>query len=184
MEILKLRRLCWSVGLLIVVVMLHWIPAEAQSVPAVTLKAAFVYNFVKFTEWPVNSLGRGDRLSLCVVGDSGVADALQKTIEVGGVDGHPLSVEMIAPDGPLRTCHLLYTSGLDGKRTGQLLSVVKNTSVFTVSDVEHFAEMGGVAQLIQENNRLRFAVNTDAAQRARLKISSRLLTLAEIVKDR
>jgi hypothetical protein len=181
MEILTGRWL--SAGLTAVLAALAWTPLDAQTVTAPMLKAAFVYSFVKFTEWPTNSLARGERLSLCVVGDGVLAEALEKTVEAGGVDGHQLSVEVITPDGPLRSCHLLYVSGLDGKRTGQLLAIVRNTASFTVSDTEHFAEMGGVAQLIQENNRLRFAVNIEAAERAHLKISSRLLSLAQIVKD-
>jgi hypothetical protein len=158
-------------------------PLAAQTATASALKAAFLYNFVKFTQWPVDALHPGERLSLCVVGDQAVAAALERTVETGGIDGHQLSVEVVGPDGPFRTCHLLYVSNLDGKRTGQLLGVVRTATAFTVSDAERFAEMGGVAQLIQENNRLRFAVNVDAMQRAHLKISSRLLTLAEIVKD-
>src|SRR5262249_50592800 len=125
-------------------------PLAAQTATASALKAAFLYYFVKFTQWPVDALRPGERLSLCVVGDQAVAAALEKTVETGGIDGHQLTVEVVGPDGPFRACHLLYVSNLDGKRTGQLLSVVRNATAFTVSDAERFAEMGGVAQLIQE----------------------------------
>ena len=184
MEILARRHTVWRwICCTVAVISVSWTPVRAQVATAPTLKAAFVYNFVKFTEWPTGALGRGERLSLCVLGDGPVADALQQTIEVGGVDGHPLTVEVLTPGSPTRSCHLLYVSGLDEKRLGQLLVGYKNSSAFTVGDADHFAEMGGVAQLIQEKNRLRFAINVEAAQRAYLKISSRLLTLAQIVKD-
>jgi hypothetical protein len=183
-EILARRHTArlWA-GLTAALISVPWTSVGAQNPTAATLKAAFVYNFVKFTEWPQEALGRGERLSLCVLGDTSVADALERTIEVGGVDGHPLTVEMLGSESPTRACHLLYVSGLDGTRTGQLLAGLRKTPAFTVSDSDHFAEMGGVAQLIQENSRLRFAINVDAAQRAHLTISSRLLTLAQIVKD-
>jgi len=130
-----------------------------------------------------SALAPGQRLSLCVVGDNAVASALEQTIRGQDVDHHELTVEVVKADGPLRSCHLLYISGLDRKRAGELLDSLKNTSIFTVGDGERFAELGGVAQLILENDRMRFAVNMGAARRANLKISSKLLNLARIVKD-
>ena len=139
---------------------------------APALKAAFLYNFAKFAEWPADALAPGQRLSLCVVGDNAVADALEQTIKGRDVDNHELTVEVIKADGPIRSCHLLYVSGLDRKQAGQLLDSLKNTSIFTVSDGDQFAEMGGVAQLILENDRMRFAVNVGAARRARTSRSA------------
>jgi hypothetical protein len=158
-------------------------PAGAQSVSGPTLKAAFLYNFANFAEWPAAALAPGQPLSLCVIGDDAVADALEATIKGRKVDNHELTVAVIKADGQGRTCHLLYVSGLDTNQTGRLLQSLKDTSTFTVGDADQFAAMGGVAQLILENDRMRFAVNVDAAQRARLKISSKLLGLARIVKD-
>jgi len=169
--------------------LLFWIaPVQAygevaSGVTAPMLKAAFLYNFANFAEWPDGALAAGQRLSLCVAGDDAVADALEKTIKGRKVDTHELTVEVIKPDAPIGSCHLLYVSGLDKKRAGELLDSLKNAPVFTVSDGHRFAEMGGVAQLILENDRMRFAVNVGAARRARLKISSKLLSLATIIKD-
>jgi hypothetical protein len=163
------------------------IQAYGEVVPGVTasvLKAAFLYNFANFTEWPVDVLAPGQQLSLCVIGDNAVADALEHTIKGRGVDNHELIVKVIkAADGPLLSCHLLYVSGFDLKRTDQLLFALSGTSIFTVSDDDRFAEIGGVAQLVLENERMRFTVNVGAARRAHLKISSKLLSLAKIIKD-
>ena len=158
-------------------------PVGAQGVTAPALKAAFLYNFANFAEWPADALAPGQRLSLCVVGDNAVADALEHTIRGREVDNHELTVQVVKADGPIRSCHLLYVSGLDKKQAGRLLDSLKNAAIFTVSDIDQFAERGGVAQLILENDRMRFAVNVDAANRALLKISSKLLALAKIVKD-
>jgi hypothetical protein len=160
--------------------------AYGEGVPGVTapaLKAAFLYNFANFAEWPASFLAPGQRLSLCVVGDSAVADALEQAIKGRTVDDHELTVEVVKADGPIRSCHLLYIGGLDKRRAGELLDSLKDTSIFTVSDLDQFAEMGGVAGLILENGRMRFAVNVSAALRAHLKISAKLLSLAQIVKD-
>jgi hypothetical protein len=158
-------------------------PGGGQSVAASALKAAFLYNFANFAEWPVSALAPKQPLLLCVIGDNAVADALEQTINRRTVDDHELTVEVIKPDGPIRACHLLYVSGLDRKQSVQLLASLKNSPTLTVGDGERFAEMGGVAQLIAENDRMKFAVNTAAARRARLEISSKLLSLAKIVKD-
>jgi hypothetical protein len=159
-------------------------PVGAQDVTASALKAAFLYNFANFTEWPADVLASGQRLSLCVMGDDAVADALEQTIKGRGVDNHELTVTVIkAADSGTLSCHLLYVSGVDAKRTDQLLFALSGTSVFTVSDGDRFAELGGVAQLILENGRMRFGVNVEAARRAHLKISSKLLSLAKIIKD-
>jgi hypothetical protein len=83
----------------------------------------------------------------------------------------------------LAACHLLYASGLDATRSAVLLESIKRTPVFTVSDLDEFTELGGVAHLFVENGTMRFAINPEAAQRAGLHLSSKLLSLARIVKD-
>ena len=148
-------------------------------VTAPTMKAAFLYNFAKFANWPAVALAPRQPLRLCIVGDNAVAEALALTIKGRKVDDRLLTVYVINADGPIHSCHLLYIGGREGKHADLLLYALKGTSIFTVSDGDRFAEMGGVAQLILENDRMRFAVNVDAAQRARLKISSKLLSLAK-----
>jgi len=159
-------------------------PLGAQSVTAPALKAAFVLNFANFTEWPVDFLAQGQPLSLCVVGDTAVADALLQSAKGRSVDSHALTVSVLkSADSLILLCHLLYVGGSDAKRSDGLLFALSGTSVFTIGDGARFAETGGIAQLILENGRIRFAVNVGAAHRARLKISSKLLNLATIIKD-
>jgi hypothetical protein len=155
----------------------------AQSATAAALTSAFLYNFAKFTEWPADSLAPGQRLALCVLGDNAVAAALDQTIKGHAIESHELTVEVLKPDASARSCHLLYMSGVDEKRSIQVIESLKSASVLTASDAVHFVELGGVAQLTLESGRMRFAINVSAAQRARLQLSSKLLSLARIVKD-
>jgi hypothetical protein len=157
--------------------------AWAQSATAPALKAAFLYNFAKFSEWPADALAPRQRLALCVVGDTAIADALGYTIAGHTIEGHELTVTVRTVNESAAGCHLLYVSASQVKRSAGLLQSAKGASVFTVSDSNGFAESGGVAQLIVENDRMRFAINIAAAQRVRLTISSKLLSLATIVKD-
>ena len=158
-------------------------PADAQGVTAPALRAAFLFNFAKFSEWPADALAPGQRLSLCVVGDAAVADALGQTIKGHNIEGHELTVTILTVDESASACHLLYVSASEIKRSARLLLSAKRTSVFTVSDADGFAQSGGVAELIVENDRMRFAINVASAHRMRLNISSKLLSLATIVKE-
>ena len=90
---------------------------DAQSATAAALTSAFLYNFAKFTEWPADSLAPGQRLALCVLGDNAVAGALEQTIKGHAIESHELTVELLKPDASARSCHLLYVSGLDEKRS-------------------------------------------------------------------
>jgi hypothetical protein len=157
--------------------------AGSDAVAVSVLKAAFLYNFAKFSEWPADVLAPGQRLAMCVVGDAAVADALGDTIKGHVIDGHELTVAVLEADESASGCHLLYVSASEAKRSAVLLLSARSLSVFTVSDADRFAESGGVAQLIVENDRMRFAINLEAAQRGRVQLSSKLLALAKIVKD-
>ena len=148
------------------------------------LKAAFLYNFAKFAEWPADALAPGQRLAMCVVGDAAVADALASDHQ--GPRDRGSRTDGRRSEGwtnPPQACHLLYVSASEIKRSAGVLMGAQGASVFTVSDADRFAESGGVAQLIVENERMRFAINIASAQRGRLNLSSKLLSLAKIVKD-
>jgi hypothetical protein len=156
---------------------------EAETVTRAAAKAAFVYNFSKFVVWPDDVLAPSQPLTLCVLGDNAVADELARTARTHTADAHALRVQIVRTGPALRSCHMLYVTGLDSKRSADLIEVLKGAAVFTVGDGERFAETGGVARLIVEDNRMRFAINVASAQRARLNLSSRLLSLAQLVKD-
>jgi hypothetical protein len=189
MEILMPRlqaRRAWTRGCAaaaLAALLLADAPVGAQEVTAPALRAAFLFNFPKFSQWPPDALARGQPLAMCVVGDVAVADALTQTIKGHSIEGHELTVIVLKVDEPASGCHLLYVGASEIKRSAALLLAVRGMSVFTVSDAHGFAHSGGVAQLIVENNRIRFAINIASAQRRRLAISSKLLSLATIVKD-
>ena len=157
--------------------------ALAQNASAASLKAAFLVNFAKFVEWPAEAASAEGTITFCVSGDPRVADALDLL-----ASGHPLGVRgmrVLRPkiDGPLRDCHILFVQGVDIKDALDLLQQLKGSTVFTVSDDERFTALGAVANFFIEGTRMRFAINLQSAQRARVQLSSRLLVLAKIVKD-
>ena len=157
--------------------------ARAQSASASEVKAAFVYNFAKFSEWPPDALPEQMPLLLCVTGDDELEGALRKAVQGQTIGGRPLAVRHVDLDASMRHCHVVYGSRLDLGHVRQLLDLIKDAPVLSVSDVGSFANQGGVAELYKEGDKMRFAVNLESAQRAHLRLSSKLLSLARIVKD-
>jgi hypothetical protein len=155
--------------------------AEDASAPAV--KAAFLFNFAKFTEWPAEAAPSGAPLVLCVLGDTLVAASLEEAVRGRSVERHGLTVKRVSADDAVRNCQLLYISGLAAKQSTALVQSLSQAPTLTISDLSRFAESGGMINLVTEDGRMRFVVNSAAADRARLRLSSKLLTLAKLVKE-
>jgi uncharacterized protein DUF4154 len=164
-------------------VVLSAAPAWTQDVTEPSLKAAFVYNFAKFTEWPPEALPAAAPFMACVLGDGPVGDALTRTVEGRQLSGRTIGVSRAAIDGPLRTCHLLYVSHMTPAQLTAILATVRGAPVLTISDADDFARLGGIAHIFVENGKMRFELNLDLARRSRLQLSSRLLALAALVID-
>ena len=156
---------------------------QAQGVSTPELTAAFLFNFVKFTTWPADALRDGGPIVICVSGNDQVADSLVQLTRDKKAEGHPVVVRRTDLDRPLKECHVVYAASLDASGARELVLAVSGHPILTVSDLEDFAEHGGVANFFIDSGRMRFAVNPDAAERARLRISSRLLTLSRVVRD-
>jgi hypothetical protein len=156
--------------------------AHAQQALEVDVKAAFLYNFTKFVAWPQPG-APSDPFRLCVVSDDGLRRSLERTIEGENVNGRPL--QSLVPRTPeeARACQLLFVSRADGNRGEQLLAAVRDLPVLTISDTADFARRGGGIEFVLENNRLRFDVNVPGAERAGIKVSSRLLKVARRVHE-
>jgi hypothetical protein len=163
------------------IAMLAWSATlSSQSVTQPALKAAFLINFAKFVEWPADPTAAGP-LTLCVLDDVAVAEALGQLVN-GPVNGRPVLLVKSARSRPLRECHLLFLGDSDPARAAATLDELKGAPILTVGDGDGFARSGGMIGLFVEDGRMRFAINSDAAQRVGLRLSSKLLTLAKIVK--
>jgi hypothetical protein len=162
----------WAVPFALAVFMCSSGQLLAQRVSAPALKAAFLLNFVKFAQWPGDAVRPGASISLCVLGDEQVAASLEGTVKGHPVDGHDPIVKRVRPDDAVRDCHLLYVSRLGTNQWTTLVQSLNNAPALTISDLSGFAEAGGIANLIVEDQKIRFAINVDAADRARLRLSS------------
>jgi hypothetical protein len=170
------RRLAGIGHVAIAGLLLIHIPTSAQDVTEPVLKAAFIYNFAKFTEWPAAPVQ--ESFVLCVVGDAAVGDALVQTVKARVLAGQNLSVSFSTSGDPSPKCRLIYISGVTARQAEQVIAGRRDVPVLTISDLEGFTELGGTAKFFFENGRLRFSVNRASAERAHLHISSKLLSLA------
>jgi hypothetical protein len=154
---------------------------RAQPVPASALKAAFVLNFIKFTEW--RDAGAGTPISVCVPADETIGDVIAQTIRGQWVNGRRIHVQRLALGDPVRDCHVLFVTEREPRRLAAVLEATRNAPILIVSDVERSASHGAGIELYEEDGRLRFAINIDSVERSHIKVSSRLLDLAKIVRD-
>jgi hypothetical protein len=178
-----LRRRQPRVGVALGALLLSAAIAGAQNVTEPSLKAAFIYNFAKFTVWPADVLPATGAFTACVIGDTAVFGALERSVKDRQVWGHGVVVVQIDLDGPLRSCHLLYVSGPARAHVAAILTAVHGLAVLTISDADDFAQQGGIAQMFVENGRMRFNLNFEVAKQSRLQLSSKLLVLGAHVLD-
>jgi hypothetical protein len=157
--------------------------ARAQDVTEPSLKAAFVYNFAKFTEWPQDVLAGPATFNACVLGDGPISDALERSVKGRQLGGRAIAVMRVAPESLLKSCHLLYIAGLKPAQLAAVVESIRGVPVLTISDIDDFARVGGIAHVFVENGKMRFDLNHEAAKRARLQLSSKLLVLAARVLD-
>ena len=181
MEILTAGRFVGT-ALLALIVCATPSAAEPQTATAPAVKAAYLLNFVRFTEWPASVLAPGAPITLCVVNNREVANLLTDLVKGRLVEGHALVVATPKPDA-LASCHLLFASDLDAQATAALHASVAGKPILTVSDMDKFAQRGGVVHLFIAQGTIGFAVNINAAQRAGIRLSHKLLSLAKIVKE-
>jgi YfiR/HmsC-like len=150
------------------------------------LKAAFLINFAKFIDWPETSFVNPESpFRICVIGQDPFGHVLDAYL-ARNVDTHPVQIVHIPNTADLsaaRDCHIAFISASEKGHFRDVIQNLHGTDTLLVGDAEGFAASGGTIEFILEDNHIRFAINTDSAERANLKVSSKLLALAKIVHD-
>lgn len=147
------------------------------------VKAAFLYNFARFIEWPPDAPEGEGSFVIGVLGSDATSRALEATVQGKSVGGRTIQVRPVKSQDEALQCHMLFVGSETAERLRPVLKAVRGSAVLTVGDSEAFAREGGIVHFVMQDRHVRFAVNTDAAARAGLKISSKLLQLAIIVRD-
>jgi hypothetical protein len=154
----------------------------AQSATEYQVKAAYLFNFLKFVEWPQDSPADPQaKWVIGIVGDSPVGTELSKLTEGRNVLGRELQVKKFQATDNLRGCNILFVSESERKHVPAILNALRGSSVMTVADMDKFIESGGMVELGMEDARVRVTIDVGATDRAHLKVSSKLLALARAV---
>jgi hypothetical protein len=173
--------------------------ATAQVDPsrAAKVKAAYVLNFIKFTEWPADVFkDQGSPIDVCFLGESETEAVLKTMVRDAVVGGREIHVRRVVhagdaehrrgtsrrEDDRFRGCHVLYLDQSMEAQVASILEQIKGQDVLTISDMPDFVEHGGMLGLALRGDRIQFDANLKAIQRTRIKISSKVLKLAKVVE--
>jgi hypothetical protein len=156
--------------------------AQTQPLSESQIKAGFLFNFTKFVEWPPDAFaGPGVPIVLGIVGDNPVTDLLTETAAGKTVNGRAVIVRRFKEGEDLRSCHIVFVSSSEEKHAPQILGRLKGSQALTVSETSGFAQSGGMINFFIEGNKVRLEINLDAAVRARLRISAKVIAVARLV---
>ena len=145
-----------------------------------SIKAAFVYNFLKFVKWPESVFTSKDQsLQLCILEPSPFERSSFVSKEGSLIQGRQLDVNFIESMSDASSCHALFVSSAWGDMLPRIVGDSKLSHTLTISDIENFSANGGMIEFVEVNNRIRFKIHLDSAKSADLQISSRLLFLAQ-----
>jgi hypothetical protein len=148
-------------------------PSEYQ------IKAAIIFNFAKFVEWPTAALPQANSpIIIGVLGENPFGDNLEKIMGNKTVEDHPLVIRQFQSAAEAVKSHVLFISTSEKEKLPTTLKTLAGNSVLTVSEMENFNEKGGMIGFVMEGTKIRFKINNETATKAGLKISSKLLSFA------
>lgn len=156
----------------------------ADSVLEYRVKAAYLLNFTRYVEWPSDAHASASApIALCVHGINPFGPLLAGTVRGRTSQGRAIEVRHTKTAGDIAGCHVVFVSRAEWRRRPGLLAELARRGVLTVGEGAAFAEAGGVIGLVLEEGAVRFAANLAAGERAGLRLSSRMLSIASRVID-
>lgn len=185
MRAMRLTRLCHAIACLALFIFVLATPFNAYSemsqMQEYEVKAAFLFAFAKLTEWPKPAFEvSANNFVMCVLGENPFGDTLDSLVG-RNVGGQNVSIKIVSDTNGISACNLLFVSTSEKRRLPEIIAYVRSRPILTVSDISGFEKDGGIISFFLKANRVRFRINITAAEKARLKLSSHLLEVADIV---
>lgn len=151
--------------------------------PEYLIKAAYLYNFALFVEWPNDAFDSPEApLVIGIVGADPFGAAMDRTVEGKRISRHPIRVDRLAPSQDLRHCHILFVNRAELARVPEIAQRLQGQAVLIVGDVASDTRAYTAVDFVLTDNKVGFTINMDAARRARVTISSKMLGLAKTVR--
>ncbi|HEU5396755.1 MAG TPA: YfiR family protein [Verrucomicrobiae bacterium] len=149
------------------------------------VKALFLLNFSKYVEWPAGTLADTNApFVIGIVGQDRFEDHLEEAVKGKAIDGHPFVIAHLADNDDFSRCRILFVSNSEGERTAAVLARAARLPVLTVGEDHTFGSNGGMIDMVIKDRCIRLQINVVAANRCGLKISSKLLAVADTVRLR
>jgi len=149
------------------------------------VKALFLLNFTKYVAWPTNAFaGTNAPFTIGVYGENDFGDALQTAVAGRSVNGRRIAIRQLDGTNDPAGCQILFISHSAEKPAGEILDQVRTLPVLTVGETDQFLQQGGVIRFLKKESKIRLEINLEAARQANLKISSKLLNVADLVKGK
>lgn len=147
------------------------------------VKAAFIYNFIQFAEWPADSFSDASSpFVIGVIGSDPFDHALEAAIEGKSVGGHPMVVKQLNSVQEIDQCRLLFVPAAQDDQLANIFNRVAEQPILTVGESDNFPWAGGVIRFYMDENKVHFEISPEAASKARIRLSSKLMKLAKIFK--
>ena len=173
-------------GIVIAMLALNGEP-RADEIPPISpeylIKAAYIYNFAMFVEWPNDSFRHeSSPIVIGIVGTDPFGSAIDQTARNKRIDKRPLIIKRLQWGQEFRDCHILFVSSSDTPRLGDVVHQLRNSPILLVTESTGLSKHGSIINFVVEDNRVRYEVDLGAARRAHLSVSSKLLNLAKVTK--
>jgi hypothetical protein len=177
------NKTAYGSAVLLVLAMMRGCLAATAGAPEYEVKAAYVYNFVKFVEWPQSDSVKS--LTVCICGKSPIGGFLDEAVRGKLVHGLPIEVKRMSDGGEnWDPCQVVFFGAASRASIQSILEQLKGHSVLTIGESQSFAENGGMIALVTEDGRARFDINLGAVTDGHLKVSSKLVELGRVVRSK
>lgn len=177
------RRVAQVVAVLVCAALLGGTPQAQQKASEFQVKAAYLFNFGRFVQWPKeDASSQAESFEICVLGTDPFGESLDATLAGAVIAGKSVMAKRIGKPQDINSCRVLFISSSEESRLREDLLALDKARVLTVSDIPRFSDRGGMIGFVSDGSRIRFDVNLDIATDAGLTLSSELLKVATNVK--
>ena len=173
--------LCVPIGVALILLGLA-LPLQADAPTEYEVKAAFLYKFVSYVDWPREAIDDIEYFEVGILGESPFDEALAPIFEEKRVLDRPVRFRRDVTLEEAKECHLLFVANSESKNATTIAKALANLPVLTVGDEAAFAEEGLIIAFEMVENRVRFVINADAADESPLRVSSRLMEVARVIR--
>jgi len=186
-KLFRAQRAWWSIFLCLAAGTLAFAPGKIMAQSGVSkeyqIKAAFLFHFAQFVEWPsMNSTNANDPFVIGVLGENPFGNALDEIVKGETIGNRKITVQYSRRAEDLKNCQIVFVCKSEKRRLSRILKELNGRNILTVGECDGFAELGGVINFYIENDKVHFEINPDDAAREKLKISAQLFRLGKIVK--